>query len=109
MCAQSDTTYHLHTDPHSVGNKRRASVHALALLQDEGTARALRLAEYVNVPLYVVHVMSADAADEVARAKRAGQRVVGEAVASGFAAEERMVWHPDFKARALCRHAPTYF
>ena len=71
------------------------------LIQDEGTARTLRLAEYVNVPLYVVHVMSAGAADEVARAKRAGQRVVGEAVASGFASEERMVWHPDFKARAL--------
>ena len=52
------------------------------------------------MPLYVVHVMSAGAADEVARAKRAGQRVVGEAVASGFASEERMVWHPDFKARA---------
>ena len=73
--------------------------------QDEGTARALRLAEHVNVPLYIVHVMSGGAADEVARAKRAGQRVVSEAVASGFAAEERRVWDPDFKACA--RRAPA--
>lgn len=77
------------------------TVHTSSALQDEGTARALRLAEYVNVPLYVVHVMSAGAADEVARARRAGQRVIGEAVASGFAADERRVWDPDFKARAL--------
>ncbi|KAK9825674.1 hypothetical protein WJX81_001526 [Elliptochloris bilobata] len=71
-----------------------------AVFEDEGTARALRLAEYVNVPLYVVHVMSGGAADEVARARRGGQRVVGEAVASGFASEERMVWDADFRVAA---------
>ena len=60
------------------------------------------------MPLYVVHVMSADAADEVARARRTGQRVVGEAVASGFASEERMVWHPDFKARGVRGYAPAH-
>ena len=89
------------TDPDMVGHKHQVPMNKLPRLQDEGTARALRLAEYVNVPLYVVHVMSAGAADEVARARRAGQRVVGEAVASGFAAEEHRVWDPDFKARAL--------
>ena len=68
-------------------------------VQDEGTARALRLAEYINVPLYIVHVMSGGAVDEVVRARLGGQRVVAEAVVSGFVSEERMVWDPDFKVR----------
>ncbi len=55
------------------------------------------------MPLYVVHVMSGGAVDEVARALRGGQRVVAEAVASGFAADERMVWDTDFRARGPAR------
>ena len=38
----------------------------------------------MNTPLYVVHVMSKDALEEVVRAKAAGFRVIGEAVASGI-------------------------
>lgn len=46
--------------------------HALsrpAELEAEATARAARLAAFVQAPLYVVHVMSAGAADEIAAAK----------------------------------------
>jgi dihydropyrimidinase len=50
-----------------------------------------------QVPLYVVHVMSAGAAAAVTKARAAGQRVIGEAVASGFAADEGSVWNPDFR------------
>lgn len=42
--------------------------HALsrpAVLEGEATARAIRLASFVGVPLYVVHVMSIDAMEEV--------------------------------------------
>jgi dihydropyrimidinase len=42
--------------------------HALsrpAVLEGEATSRAIRLAAFVNTPLYVVHVMSIDAMDEV--------------------------------------------
>ena len=42
---------------------------SLAALQGEATARAIRLSEFVNTPLYVVHVMSRDAMEEVARAR----------------------------------------
>lgn len=44
--------------------------HALsrpAELEGEATARAIRLAGFVGVPLYVVHVMSIDAMEEVGR------------------------------------------
>ncbi len=38
-------------------------------LEGEATARAIRLAEFVGSPLYVVHVMSRDAQEEIARAR----------------------------------------
>lgn len=66
-------------------------------VQDEGTARALYLAQYINTPIYVVHVMSKGAAGEIAAAKLRGQRVIGETIASGIAAEEGKIWDPDFK------------
>jgi dihydroorotase-like cyclic amidohydrolase len=47
------------TEPHG---------HALsrpAMLEGEATGRAIRLAAFVNTPLYVVHVMSIDAMEEV--------------------------------------------
>ncbi|OMO79256.1 hypothetical protein COLO4_24484 [Corchorus olitorius] len=47
--------------------------HALsrpAVLEGEATARAIRLAKFVNTPLYVVHVMSIDAMDEIAKARK---------------------------------------
>lgn len=68
-------------------------------MQDEATYRAIKLAQLVNVPLYVVHVMSSGAAKFVREARAAGQRVIGEAVASGFAASEASVFHPDFRVR----------
>lgn len=41
-------------------------------LEGEATSRAIRLARFVNTPLYVVHVMSVDAMDEIAKARKAG-------------------------------------
>eukprot|EP00873_Tetraselmis_striata_P014482 jgi/Tetstr1/434746/TSEL_023798.t1 len=77
--------------------------HALsrpAILEGEATARAIRLAKWVNTPLYVVHVMSIDAMEEVARARIAGQRVIGEPVVSGLAVDESRMWDKDFKIAA---------
>jgi dihydroorotase-like cyclic amidohydrolase len=41
-------------------------------LEAEATTRAIRLASFVNTPLYVVHVMSIDAMEEIAKARKAG-------------------------------------
>ena len=70
------------------------------MLEGEATARAIRLAKFVNAPLYVVHVMSIDAMEEVAKARKEGQRVIGEPVASGLSVDERRMWDPDFKIAA---------
>ncbi|KAL2617049.1 hypothetical protein AAZV13_08G164900 [Glycine max] len=70
------------------------------LLEGEATARAIHLADFVNTPLYVVHVMSIDAMEEIAKARKSGQRVIGEPVASGLALDESWLWHPDFETAA---------
>ena len=41
-------------------------------LEAEATARAIRLAGFVNTPLYVVHVMSVEAMEEIAKARQSG-------------------------------------
>eukprot|EP00850_Spirogloea_muscicola_P012179 SM000078S22038 [mRNA] locus=s78:161994:165564:+ [translate_table: standard] len=77
--------------------------HALsrpAVLEGEATARAIRLAKFVNVPLYVVHVMSIDALEEVAKARLAGQRVIGEPVVSGLVLDDSYIWDADFRKAA---------
>ncbi|KAJ6984918.1 dihydropyrimidinase-like [Populus alba x Populus x berolinensis] len=73
--------------------------HALSrppLLEGEATARAIRLAGFVNTPLYVVHVMSIDAMEEIAKARKSGQRVVGEPVVSGLVLDDSGLWDSDF-------------
>ncbi|WOK96783.1 dihydropyrimidinase [Canna indica] len=73
--------------------------HALSrppVLEGEATARAIRLANFVNTPLYVVHVMSVDAMEEIAKARKAGQRVIGEPVVSGLILDDSWLWHTDF-------------
>lgn len=77
--------------------------HALSrppVLEGEATARAIRLAHFVNTPLYVVHVMSSDAMEEIARARKSGQRVVGEPVVSGLILDDSGLWDPDFISAA---------
>ncbi|KAK2640928.1 hypothetical protein Ddye_022691 [Dipteronia dyeriana] len=45
-------------------------------LEGEATSRAIRLASFVNVPLYVVHVMSIDAMEEIAKARKSAVNLV---------------------------------
>ncbi|KAF8364936.1 hypothetical protein HHK36_033084 [Tetracentron sinense] len=77
--------------------------HALSrppVLEGEATARAIRLANFVNTPLYVVHVMSIDAMEEIAKARKSGQRVIGEPVVSGLVLDDSGLWDPDFTIAA---------
>lgn len=77
--------------------------HALSrppLLEAEATARAIRLAGFVNTPLYIVHVMSIEAMEEIAKARQSGQRVVGEPVVSGLVLDDSGLWDPDFNTAA---------
>jgi len=53
-------------------------------VEAEATLRAITLANQVNAPLYVVHVMSNDAADIIAEKRKQGYMVFGEALAAGL-------------------------
>ncbi|XVE78999.1 hypothetical protein DITRI_Ditri14bG0022900 [Diplodiscus trichospermus] len=73
--------------------------HALSrppVLEGEATARAIRLASFVNTPIYVVHVMSIEAMEEIAKARKSGQKVIGEPVVSGLVLDDSVLWDPDF-------------
>ncbi|OVA19127.1 hypothetical protein BVC80_417g18 [Macleaya cordata] len=77
--------------------------HALSrppVLEGEATSRAIRLAGFVNTPLYIVHVMSSDAMEEIAKAQKLGQKVIGEPVVSGLVLDDSRLWHPDFTTAA---------
>eukprot|EP00249_Psilotum_nudum_P013612 c24425_g1_i1 orf=171-1739(+) len=77
--------------------------HALSrpsLLEGEATGRAIRLAHFVNTPLYIVHVMSIDALEEITRALQSGYRVIGEAVVSGLALNDSKLWDAEFATAA---------
>ncbi|KAF9622357.1 hypothetical protein IFM89_031160 [Coptis chinensis] len=76
--------------------------HALSRspLEGEATSRAIRLAAFVNTPLYVVHARSIDAMEEIAKARKSGQRVVGEPIVSGLVLDDSWLWDNDFTTAA---------
>ncbi|RWS05743.1 dihydropyrimidinase-like isoform X4 [Dinothrombium tinctorium] len=53
-------------------------------VEAEATHRAITLANQVGSPLYVAHVMSKSAAEEIVRARSRGSIVIGEALAAAI-------------------------
>jgi dihydropyrimidinase len=61
--------------------KRAPKLHALtrpASAEADAVRRAIALVERAGAPVYIVHVSAAEAADEIAAARRRGVRVLGE-------------------------------
>ncbi len=71
-------------------------------VETEATQRAIMIANRVNTPLYVVHVMSPGPAMAIAAARAQGQRVYGEPIAAGLGVDGTHQWNPDW------RHAAAY-
>ncbi|KAG2388114.1 hypothetical protein C9374_000964 [Naegleria lovaniensis] len=70
-------------------------------VEAEAVHRAAEIAYSVgNAPLYIVHVMSKDAMDEIARAKAKGYRIVGEPIAAGLTLDESVYYNGDWLQRA---------
>ncbi|PCI31935.1 MAG: dihydropyrimidinase [Alphaproteobacteria bacterium] len=68
--------------------------------EGEAANRAIRLAEVIGVPLYLVHVSTKDALEEIIRARNNGQRVYGEALAGHLLIDDSVYRHPDFEVAA---------
>jgi len=76
--------------------------------EGEAANRAIRLAEVIGVPLYMVHVSTQDALEEITRARNSGQRVYGEALAGHLLIDDSVYRHPDFETAAAHVMSPPF-
>jgi dihydropyrimidinase len=76
--------------------------------EGEAANRAIRLAEVIGVPLYLVHVSTQDALEEIMRARNNGQRVFGEALAGHLLIDDSVYRHPDFDHAAAHVMSPPF-
>ncbi|MTW13236.1 dihydropyrimidinase [Pseudoduganella eburnea] len=65
-------------------------------VEAEAANRAIAIANVLNTPLYIVHVSCKESLDAITRARAAGQRVYGEALAGHLIVDDSVYDHPDF-------------
>lgn len=63
----------------------------------DGIARALRVAELADAPVFIVHVSTAAGADEIKRARERGQRAFGETCTQYLFFDDTQYDRPDFE------------
>ncbi len=76
--------------------------------EGEAANRAIRLAEVIGVPLYLVHVSTIDALQEITRARSSGQRVYGEVLAGHLMLDDSVYLHKDFDTAAAHVMSPPF-
>eukprot|EP00697_Spironema_sp_BW2_P014910 gnl/Spiro4/555_TR315_c0_g1_i1.p1 gnl/Spiro4/555_TR315_c0_g1~~gnl/Spiro4/555_TR315_c0_g1_i1.p1 ORF type:complete len:519 (+),score=103.84 gnl/Spiro4/555_TR315_c0_g1_i1:26-1558(+) len=69
-------------------------------VETEATHRAIMIANRVNTPLYIVHVMSRGAAEQINLARSRGQKVFGEPIAAGLGVDGTKCWCKDWRTAA---------
>ena len=74
----------------------------------EATLRAVTTAEIADVPLYVVHVSVAEAAQAIGRARARGARIVGETLPGFLAIDDSVYRSVDFDFAAGHVMSPPY-
>lgn len=69
-------------------------------VEGEAANRAIRIAEVLGVPIYLVHVSSRQALESITRARNEGQRVFGEVLAGHLLIDDSVYRHKDFATAA---------
>jgi dihydropyrimidinase len=77
-------------------------------VEAEAAQRAIAIADVLGVPIYIVHVSCAEAAEAIARARARGQRVFGEVLAGHLTVDDRAYRNPDFATAAGHVMSPPY-
>ncbi len=65
-------------------------------VEGEAANRAIRIAEVLGTPVYVVHVSAEQSLQAIARARGEGQRVFGEVLAGHLLIDDSVYQNPDF-------------
>ncbi len=75
--------------------------------EGEATLRAVTMAEILDVPLYVVHVSAAEAAEAIGRARQRGAKVIGETLPGFLAIDDFGLSRRGFRRRRRPRDEPA--
>ncbi|MFY8106824.1 MAG: dihydropyrimidinase [Elstera sp.] len=77
-------------------------------VEGEAANRAIRIAQVLGVPLYVVHVSCKEALEAISRARSEGQRVYGEVLAGHLVVDESVYRSDDFEFAAAHVMSPPF-
>ncbi len=77
-------------------------------VEGEAANRAIRIAQVLGVPLYIVHVSAKESLEAITRARNEGQRVYGEVLAGHLVIDDSVYRHPDFETAAAYVMSPPF-
>jgi len=77
-------------------------------VEGEASNRAIRIAQVLNVPLYVVHTSCRDSLEAITRARLEGQRVYGEVLAQHLVIDDSVYRNPDWRSAAHYVMSPPF-
>lgn len=77
-------------------------------VEGEAANRAIRIAEVLGAPIYVVHVSAKQALEAITRARNEGQRVFGEVLAGHLVIDDSVYRDPDFTRAAAHVMSPPF-
>ncbi len=77
-------------------------------VEGEAANRAIRIAEVLKTPLYIVHNSCIQSLEAITRARNEGQRVFGEVLAGHLLIDESVYRDPDFDTAAAYVMSPPF-
>ena len=77
-------------------------------VEGEAANRAIRIAEVLGAPLYVVHNSCRQSLEAITRARNEGQRVFGEVLAGHLLVDDSVYRDPDFEVAAAHVMSPPF-
>jgi len=77
-------------------------------VEGEAANRAIRIAEVLKVPLYIVHNSCRQSLEAITRARNEGQRVFGEVLAGHLLIDDSVYRHEDFDIAAAHVMSPPF-